>query len=65
MNKNDLFNEVNERRHRQSFPPLSKEEFITALSSLEVRGLIRTEGSHRYPVEFRGVIVAGDTTGNN
>lgn len=42
MNKNELYNSVNELRSRKSEPPLTIEEFIATLSSLEAKGAIET-----------------------
>lgn len=42
MDKNDIYNQVNDKRNRGNLPPISKEEFVAALSSLEAKGVIMT-----------------------
>lgn len=44
MDKNDLYSQVNEGRHRESLPAISKKDFIAALSSLEAKGVIMSLG---------------------
>lgn len=45
MDKLELYNEINNQLRRKSQPPISQEEFIVAISSLEVKGLIETDAN--------------------
>jgi len=44
MFKSDLYDQINEARQRKNLAPISREEFVAALSSLEAKGLIASLG---------------------
>lgn len=45
MEKTELFKQVNDRWRAQLLSPMTVEDFIMALSSLEIRGIFETAGN--------------------
>ena len=44
MFKSDIYDQINTARQRKNLPPISREEFVVALSIQEAKGLITSLG---------------------
>ncbi len=61
MLKVELFRRVNERRRKLKLNPITREEFIKAITNLELLGMLTTDGEHCHTKGQQEISSAGET----
>ena len=50
MDKTELYVKVNEKRRQLGIKPMTREEFVEAISTLEATGYMTTDGNECYAI---------------